>query len=164
MPRQHLQLGDGLVGLFADRLDVEPEEQVAHGGIANDDHLVNSPRSHLEAPAHIPYLKVDTGQDGLLQLTPERPAVVGYAVHDVAAAKALRVFERARVQNVAAFQVDQIQRDRRGAEVHRQPADLAPVVVEAFVTEIHAVAPANGQWHQRHLAADAMRQNLRLAP
>ena len=85
-------------------------------------------------------------------------------MHDVAAAEALRVFERAGVQDVATLQIDQIQGDRRGAEVHRQTAHLTPVVVDALSAEIDAIVPTDGQRRQRRLAADAVRQNFRLAP
>ena len=164
LPGQHFQLGNRLVGFFADRLDVEAEEQVAHRRVADDDPLVDAPRPYLDAAAHVADFKVDARHDSLLQLTVEGPAVVRNTVHDVAAAEALRVFEGTGVKDVAAFQIDKIQGDRGGAEIHGQPAHAAAVIVDALAFEINAVAFANAQWRQSNLTADAVRQNLRLAP
>ena len=40
-PGQRLELGSGLVRALPDRLDVDPEEAVAHRRVADDDRLVD---------------------------------------------------------------------------------------------------------------------------
>ena len=92
-PVLHLQLGQRLVGLLADRLHVQPEQHVAHGRVADYHDVVDLPPVRTGAAADVAYLEVDRGQRDLPQLAGELPAVVGDAVHDVAAAEPLRVLE-----------------------------------------------------------------------
>ena len=89
----HLGFCDGPVRLFADGLDVEAEEDVAHSGVADYDDLVDVAAVEAEGAGHVAYLEVDGGEHDLAEFAAIFAAVVGDAVHDVAAAEALGVLE-----------------------------------------------------------------------
>ena len=73
-----------------------------------------------------------------------RPAVVGNAVHDVAAAEALRVLKRCGVQHLAALQVGEVQRDRGCSGVDGEAVHCPSVGIHATVLEVDAIAAARG--------------------
>ena len=111
----------GLVGLLADPLHVEPEEDVAHGGIGRDHDLVDRLAAQPEPGAALHDRAVDGGGGGLLQLLRGVFAVVRDAVHHVAAAEGLRVLEGGAVHALAGLQVDEVEHHGGGAEVEREP-------------------------------------------
>ena len=87
-------LRDRLVGHLPDRRDVEVEEEVAHRRVRDDHRLV-------DLVTVDPQLEVGVAQR-LVQAATQRlahragmVALIGDARHDVAAAEALRVLERA---------------------------------------------------------------------
>ena len=74
--RLHLQLDDRLVRLLADRLNVEAEEDVPHGGVADDDDLVDIPAMKAQRPRQLADLEVDGREHHLPELPAEGTAIV----------------------------------------------------------------------------------------
>ena len=60
-------------------------------------------------------------------------AIVGDAIHHVAAAEALRIFQRAHVHAGPGLKVDQFEHDRGRAEVYGQAEEVAAVVVDMLI-------------------------------
>ena len=105
-----------LVGHLADRRDVEVEEEVAHRRVRDDHRLVDLVAVDAEREVHV--------AQRLVEPAPERRAHRARVValvrdprHDVAAAEALRVLERASGHDQAGQQVDEPEHDGRRADV-----------------------------------------------
>ena len=96
-----LYFDDRPVRLLANRLDVYIEEHVPHSGVADDHDLVDLSTVEAERTGHIADLEVNRREHHLPQLSVELASIVGNAVHDVASAEALRVFERRSVDDIA---------------------------------------------------------------
>ena len=67
-------------------------------------------------------------------------AIVGDAIHHVAAAEALRIFQRAHVHAGPGLEVDQFEHDRGRAEVDGQAVKVAAVVVDMLIAVEDRVA------------------------
>lgn len=109
--------------------DREPEEQVAHRRVADDDRLDD--RVPVEPE------EMECGGQLAIQHPPERPAklagpqrFVGDPGDDIAAAEALRILEGERGEDGTRLEVDELGHDARRADVQRQPDDRALVSVE----------------------------------
>ena len=159
-----LVLDQRFVRLLPDALHVELEQQVAHGRVAGDDDLVDLLPGEPEAPSQLEDLVADRVGQGPLQLSPEFAAVVGNAVHDVAAAEALGILEGADRDRRSRLQVDQLHHHRGGAEVDRQPVEVPAVGVDRLAVVEHAAAPARHYRVEGDLLFDARGQDLRGPP
>ena len=73
----------------------------------------------------------------------EWAAVVGDAMHDVAAAEALWVLERCREKYLACFEVHKIQHDGRRAKVHGQSVHLTAIIVDSVLAPKYAIVDPN---------------------
>ena len=62
-------------------------------------------------------------------------------MHDVAAAKPLRVLEGRRLQHLSGLEVDQVHHDGRRADVYGQPVNPAAVGVDAPAVQVDVAAP-----------------------
>ena len=142
-------LDGGLVGLLADSLHVELEQDVTHGGVGRDHDLVDGLAVGSEPNAAIDDGAVDGGGCGLLQLARLVVAVVGDAVHHVAAAEGLRVLEGRAVYALAGLQINEVEHHRRGAEIDGEPQHAAAIAVHHFAVVEHLVAPPRDQGVQR---------------
>ncbi len=126
---EHGPFGQRLVRELADRSDVDTKEQVAHRAVADDDRLV-----HLVAID--PQLAVEIAQLVVQRAAhreshgPGEVLLVRDAGHHVAAAEALRVLERARRQDGASQQVDQLDHDGRRPDVDGEAQDVLAAKVD----------------------------------
>ena len=142
-------LDGGLVGLLADPLHIQLEQDVAHGGIGRHHDLVDRLAVGAEPGATVDDGAVDGRRCGLLQLAGLVVAVVGDAVHHVAAAEGLRVLEGGAVHALPGLQIDEVEHHRGGAEIDREPEDLAPVTVHHLAVVEHFVAPPGDEGVER---------------
>ena len=119
----HGRLGHGPVRDPADRPHVEPEDQVAHRGVAHDDGVHEPAAVDAQLRAEAPELVVERAPQRLAQLAREL-VVVRDAGHDVAAAEPLRVLERGDREDAPRLEVHELEHDGRRADVDRD-ADRA---------------------------------------
>ncbi len=134
----HFDFGDRAVGILADGIDVLAEEEVAHGGVADDDHLVNRFRIDGE------FL------DGVGEVTGQRAhqelggvvGVVEDARHDVRSAETLGIFERGVGDEVAGFEVVEAKDDSGGAEIHGEAVNWGEGSGDFAIVDENAIAVA----------------------
>ena len=72
----HLGLDARPVRLFANRLDVYSEEDVAHGRVADNHNVIYAPPVEAQPPRHFADFEVDGRQDDLPQFAVKLAAVV----------------------------------------------------------------------------------------
>ena len=85
-------------------------------------------------------------------------------MHDVAAAKALRVLERRRVQDLARFKVSEVQHHRRRAHIYGNAIHLPTIIIDAIFSKKNSVtdAPCDGLY--LYCAAHRSREYSWLTP
>ena len=119
-PLEQRLLGHRLVGHLADGRDVEAEVEVAHRGVGHDHRLVDLVPIDAQLEVQVTKRVVEAAPERC----PHRAGVVALVRdprHDVAAAEALRVLERATRHRPPGEQVDEMERDRGRADVDREP-------------------------------------------
>ena len=141
---EQLELGRRLVRPLPDRRDVEPEEEVSHRGVADDDDLEHLASVDSAALVELSQLLVDRLAQRLAKLSAHRPVVVADPVHDVAPTKALRVLERDDLDDASVVEVDELERDRGRADIDRDAVharsargDRVVPVVDDAVDNVH---------------------------
>ena len=122
-----IQLDARLVWLHTDRLDVDAEQDVAHGGIPDGYEVVDLATADLQGAYHLADLIVDAGDEHGLEFAWEVAGVVADAVHHVRAAEPLRILKRCHIDSVARLKVDEVHSDRRCTDVGRQSVNRAGV-------------------------------------
>ena len=144
-------------------MHVKAKQQVPHGGIGHHDHFVDAAAVEPQTAGHLPNLKIYGGQHHLPQLAPVGAAVVSDAIHYVAAAELLRVFEGRGVYGAAGFQVHQVHRHGGGAHVDGQPINAALVAAGLVAVEQDGISLTHGQRVRVYVAMDGSGEDSRLA-
>jgi len=127
-PLPHGLLRGRAEGRTPERRHVEPEKEVAHGGVADHDDLEHLVPVHAAAAVRGLELAVQRPAQHPAQL-PGLGCLVRDPAHHVAAAEALRVLEGRGLQGPPRLEVHQLKDDRGGADVEReteQPAGRGP--------------------------------------
>jgi len=137
-----------------DRRHVQPEREIAHRGIAHDDDLRDLVAVDVPRGVEAGELVVERAAEGPAELA-RMLVVVRDARHDVAAAEALRVLEGSRRERLAGGEVDELEDDRRCADVQgeaKQPAVRGPQVVDrGSVVREEAHVPVDHLHRRIHL-------------
>ena len=143
------------------RVDALPEEQVAHGRVADHHHFVDGQRIYRKL------------LDGVRQVTCQRApqqlagvlVIVLDAGHHVGAAETLRVLEGGIGDHLAGFEVEETQHHRRGTQIHGQTVNRA---VRAFdfdsVDEDSVAVASHGRIEWRRLVAHWEPERVALDP
>ena len=150
------------IGFLADALHIEPEKHIPHGGIAGYDNFVNFLSLKTQFFTQYENFVVDR----IYQCFPQLIwifAIIGNAIHDIAAAKALGIFIRRIRNTLARFQIYEVHHDCRGAHINCQSVDVSPKAVNVFPVVEYPVCAARDQRIEINFFFLAQGQNLRRA-